>query len=94
MSLGGTASGGRSSHYLNPVVPENYTNSGTTGDFSIRYERDSDDRNRLITSVRHELSRFETPDELVQQDAGQLQTGDNFETMGTVNYQIPLPSKS
>ena len=86
-TLGGTASGGRSSHYLNPVVPENYTNSGTTGDFSIRYERDFDDRNRLITSVRHELSRFEIPNELVQQDAGQLQTGDNFETMGTVNYQ-------
>ena len=86
-TLGGTASGGRSSHYLNPVVPENYSNSGTTGDFSIRYERDFDDRNRLITSVRHELSRFEIPNELVQQDAGQLQTGDNFETMGTVNYQ-------
>ena len=86
-TLGGTASGGRSSHYLNPVVPENYTNAGTTGDFSIRYERDFDDRNRLITSVRHELSRFEIPNELVQQDAGQLQTGDNFETMGTVNYQ-------
>jgi hypothetical protein len=86
-TLGGTASGGRSSHYLNPVVPENYTNNGTTGDFSIRYERDFDDRNRLITSVRHELSRFEIPNELVQQDAGQLQSGDNFETMGTVNYQ-------
>src|SRR5882762_9919346 len=86
-TLGGTASGGKSSHYLSPVVPENYTNSGTTGDFSIRYERDFDDRNRLITSVRHELSRFEIPNELVQQDAGQLQTGDNFETMGTINYQ-------
>jgi hypothetical protein len=86
-TLGGTASGGRSSHYLSPVVPENYTNSGTTGDFSIRYERDFDDRNRLITSVRHELSRFEIPNELVQQDAGQLQTGDTFETMGTINYQ-------
>jgi outer membrane cobalamin receptor len=86
-TLGVTASGARSSHYLNPVVPENYTNNGTTGDFSIRYERDFDERNRLITSVRHELSRFEIPNELVQQDAGQLQTGDNFETMETVNYQ-------
>jgi outer membrane cobalamin receptor len=86
-TLGATASGARSSHYLNPVVPENYTNNGTTGDFSIRYERDFNERNRLITSVRHELSRFEIPNELVQQDAGQLQTGDNFETMGTVNYQ-------
>ena len=38
-------------------------------------------------SVRHELSRFEIPNELVQQDAGQLQTGDNFETLGSVHFQ-------
>ncbi len=38
-------------------------------------------------SVRHELSRFEIPNELVQEQAGQLQTGDNFETMGMVSYQ-------
>ena len=37
--------------------------------------------------MRHELSRFDIPNELVQQQAGQLQTGDNFETMGTVSYQ-------
>jgi hypothetical protein len=37
--------------------------------------------------VRHELSRFEIPNELVQQQNGQLQTGDNFETMGIVRYQ-------
>jgi hypothetical protein len=86
-TLGATASGGRSSHYLNPVVPENFTNNGTTGDFSVRYERDFTEKDRLILSVRHELSRFEIPNELVQQDAGQLQTGDNFETLGSVHYQ-------
>jgi hypothetical protein len=86
-TLGATASGGRSAHYLNPVVPENYTNNGTTGDFSLKYERDSTEKDRLMLSVRHELSRFEIPNELVQQGAGQLQTGDNFETIGTVNYQ-------
>ena len=26
--------------YLNPVVPQNYSNTGTLGDFSMRYERD------------------------------------------------------
>jgi hypothetical protein len=76
-----------SAHYLNPVVPENYTNRGTTGDFSVNYERDLTQSDRLIVSIRHELSRFEIPNELVQQQAGQLQTGDNFETMGTVRYQ-------
>jgi hypothetical protein len=37
--------------------------------------------------VRHEFSRFLIPNELVQEQAGQIQNGDNFETMGTVNYQ-------
>jgi outer membrane cobalamin receptor len=86
-TLGVTASGSMTAHYLNPVVPENYTNDGTTGDFSGRYERDLSQRDELSLSVRHELSRFEIPNELVQEQAGQLQTGDNFETMGTVRYQ-------
>jgi hypothetical protein len=86
-AFGGSADGSRSSHYLNPVVPENYTNSGTTGDFSTQYERDFTDNDRLILSVRHELARYEIPNELIQQDAGQLQNADNFETMGTAQYQ-------
>jgi hypothetical protein len=45
-------------------------------------------------SVRHELSRFEIPNELVQEQAGQLQTGDNFETLGTVRYQHILSPDS
>lgn len=86
-TLGATAAGGRTSHYLNPVVPENYSNAGTTGDFSVKYERELTEQDRLILSVRHELSRFEIPNELVQQQDGQLQTGDNFETIGIVRYQ-------
>ena len=86
-TLGVTASGDMTSHYLNPVVPQNYTNHGTTGDFSVRYERDLTDRDRISLSVRHELSRYEIPNEIIQQQAGQLQNGDNFETMGIVSYQ-------
>jgi hypothetical protein len=82
-----TAAGSGTSHYLNPVVPENFTNSGTTADFSLRYERDFPPHDRLTTSVRHELSRYEIPNELLQQQAGQIQNGDNFETIGTVSYQ-------
>jgi hypothetical protein len=82
-----TASGAQTAHYLNPVVPQNYTNRGTTGDFSAQFERELSPRDRLTSSVRHELSRFEIPNELVQQQAGQLQTGDNFETIGTLRYQ-------
>jgi len=86
-ALGASASGSMSAHYLNPVVQDNFTNRGTTGDFSVNFERDLTTSDRLSLSVRHELSRFEIPDELVQEQAGQLQTGDTFETMGTVRYQ-------
>jgi hypothetical protein len=86
-TFGGSARGAQTDHYLNPVVPENYTNSGTTGDFSTRYERNFTENDRLILGVRHELARYEIPNELTQQDAGQLQNADNFETLGTVYYQ-------
>ena len=33
-TIGLSASGNMTAHYLNPVVPENYTNRGTTGDFA------------------------------------------------------------
>jgi outer membrane cobalamin receptor len=85
--LAASASGSMTSHYLNPVVPENFTNKGTTGDFSLQYERDFTPSDRVIMSVRHELSRFQIPNEFVQEQAGQLQNGDNFETIGTVSYQ-------
>jgi hypothetical protein len=86
-TLSASASGSGTSHYLNPVVPENFTNNGTTADFAIMYERDFTPSDRLTASVRHELSRFEIPNEFVQEQAGQIQNGDNFETMGTVSYQ-------
>jgi hypothetical protein len=86
-TFGGSASGDLTAHYLNPVVPDNFTNRGTTADFSVRYERDFTPRDRLSLIVRHELSRYEIPNERLQEAAGQLQTGDNFETMGIVSYQ-------
>jgi TonB-dependent Receptor Plug Domain len=82
-----SASGSGTSHYLNPVVPENFTNKGTTADFAIKYERDFTSSDRLIAGVRHEFSRFQIPNELVQEQAGQIQNGDNFETLGTLSYQ-------
>ena len=95
-TLGASASGNMTAHYLNPVVPENYTNRGTTGDFSLSYERDFTAKDRISLMVRHELSRYEIPNEQPQQfpdlrtpptDIAQLQTAGNFETMGIVSYQ-------
>jgi hypothetical protein len=89
-ALGASAAGSMSAHYLNPVVPENYTNRGTTGDFDVNFDRELSASDRLSLSVRHEFSRFEIPNEELQEQAGQLQTGDNFETIGTVRYQRTL----
>lgn len=86
-TLGGSASGDMTSRYLNPVVPQNYSNRGTTGDFAAHYERDLSPKDRVGLILRHDLSRFRIPNEQVQQAAGQRQDGDNFETMGIASYQ-------
>jgi len=86
-TLGVSAAGNMTSHYLNPVVPQNYTNNGTTGSFSLNYERELTPKDRLSLIVRHALARYEIPNELVQQAAGQRQNGDGFETMGIISYQ-------
>jgi len=86
-ALSGSASGSTTEHYLNPVVPQNYSNTGTVGDFSLAYARDLTSNDRLKFTARHELARYDIPNEEVQQAAGQRQNGDNFETMGTVSYE-------
>jgi len=86
-SISASASGSHTQHYLNPVVPENFTNTGTAADFSAAYERDLTSNDRLVVDIRREISRYLIPNELIQQEAGQIQNGDNSETMGTAHYQ-------
>lgn len=85
-TLGGSASGSTTDHYLNPVVPQNYSNSGTLGDFSALYERRFGN-DTLTLMTRHESSNYDIPNEQLQQIAGQRQTADNVETMGIAAYQ-------
>jgi hypothetical protein len=86
-TFGVTADGAMTDRFLNPPVEQNYSNRATTGDFSARYERDFTDRDRLGLIVRHGFSRFEVPNEQLQQAAGQRQDRGNFETMGILLYQ-------
>lgn len=86
-SVGVTADGAMTDRFLNPPVAQNYSNRASTGDFSARYERDFTDRDRLGLTLRHALSRFEVPNELLQQAAAQRQDRANFETMGILSYQ-------
>jgi len=92
--FGASASGSMTDHYLNPVVPQNYTNTGTLGDFSVNYERDLTAKDRVRFIVRHELSRYELPNEQIQQANGQMQTADNIETMGIGSYQHTFSSNA
>ena len=115
-TLGLSASAGMTDHYLNPVVPQNYTNNGTVGTFELSFERQLAPNDHLAMTVRHELARYAIPNELIQQSGaylpsaendagcspvfagpppadcvfipgGQLQSSDNFETMGSLSYQ-------
>lgn len=76
-TVGFNGSGAMTDHYLNPVVTENYTNNGTTGDFAANFERQFSPQDHLMMSVRHELARYGIPNELVQQNGGYLPNGDN-----------------
>jgi TonB-dependent Receptor Plug Domain len=82
-----TADGTRTDRFLNPPVVQNYSNHATTGDFSLRYDRDFTESDRLGLIVRHGVSRFEVPNEQLQQTAGQRQDRANQETMGILSYQ-------
>ena len=79
--------GSETDHYLNPPVLQNFTNHGSTGNFSLRYERELTDNDRVNLSVTHSVSRFEVPNEQIQQAAGQRQDRGIFETMGIASYQ-------
>jgi outer membrane cobalamin receptor len=85
--FGVSASGAMTGRYLSPPVTQNYSNDGTTGDFSGTYERDFTPSDRLSLMYRYELARFDIPNEQVQQAAGQRQDGEIFENMGIVSYQ-------
>jgi hypothetical protein len=100
-TLGFTASGSETDHYLNPVVPQNFTNNGTIGDFSVNYTRGLTPSDRLGFIVRHEFSRYALPNEMVQQsfcvppgeEPCQQQHAKNFETMGIASYQHTFSPK-
>ena len=63
--------------------------------FFARLRARPDVRRPAQTLVRHEFSRYDIPNEVLQQQAGQRQNADNFETMGTVSCSTSsLPTRS
>jgi hypothetical protein len=93
-SFAASASGSRTDRYLNPVVPQNYSNTGTLGDFALDYERNQTPNDKATLSLRREFARFDVPNEFLQQSAGQRQTAANTETMGIASWQHNLSDRT
>jgi hypothetical protein len=79
--------GGRTDRYLDPPVLGNFTNSGSSGGGTASWSHDLSRRDRIRVTVSQNQVRFEVPNELVQQEAGQRQDRTNRETSGLVYYQ-------
>lgn len=82
-----SAAGSTTDRFLDPPVTENYTDHGTTADFMAQYERDLTQKDRVSVILRREQSKFRVPNEYLQQQAGQLQNRQNFETAAQFSYQ-------
>ena len=81
-----TGDGFHSDRYLDPPVLSNFTNFGNAGGFSSSYERDFADGDRLLVTFTQHAVRYQVPNELVQQEAGQRQNSEQKETSGQVHY--------
>ncbi len=82
-----SAAGSLTDRYLDPPVTENFTNHGTSADFMAQYERDLTDKDRISVILRRTQSKFLVPNEFVQQQNGQRQDRQSYESAVQVSYQ-------
>jgi outer membrane cobalamin receptor len=73
--------------YLDPPVEENFTNEGTTAHGAVHIDHALTDRDRAGLILRYGQSRFDVPNERVQEDAGQVQVRRNREFAAQGSYQ-------
>jgi len=73
--------------YLDPPVLANFTNRANADGFSVSYQRDFSEHDRLRLALTHNAVRFQVPNELVQQQAGQRQDLTDTETSGRIDFQ-------
>ncbi len=83
-------SGSRTDRYLDPPVLGNFTNTGTLGSFGVSYDQDLGTSDRVFLSVHRSQSRFEVPNENVQQAAGQRQDRTTPEDSGQIGWSHVL----
>jgi hypothetical protein len=84
--------GALTDRYLDSPVLNNFSNHGSLSGFSFSYARQLTPDDHLRLSLAHNSVAFQVPNELVQQDAGQLQGRGNLETSGDVSYSHVVSS--
>jgi outer membrane cobalamin receptor len=72
--------------YLDPPALQNFTNHGTNISPLAHFERDLTEKDRISIIFRREQAKFQVPNQLFQQEAGQLQDRQSFENSGQVSY--------
>ncbi len=86
-TVSAAAQGFLTDRYLDPPVTDNYSNHASNTSFNADWERDFDDSNHLRLSAAHRQTRFEVPNDFLQQDAGQRQDRASEDSEGTASYQ-------
>ena len=76
--------------YLDPPNEANFTNDGQATGASLRLEHAWSDGNRIRGYFYHRGSRFQVPNEALQEQAGQRQRRTAEETLGQVAHQHVL----
>ena len=82
-----SSDGFHTERYLDPPVLANFTNRANADGFSVSYEHDFSDLNRLRLSVTKNEVRFTVPNELVQEQSGQRQDRTNSESSAQIYFQ-------
>ena len=86
-------SGLHSDRYLDPPVPENYTNSGDSSSVFADYEHDFNSNDRLRISFLHDTLGYAVPNDLIQQNqpiGPQQQHAGSTENGGQAYFQHSL----
>src|SRR5579871_501277 len=86
-TAGLSLSGSHTDRYLDPAVLENFTNAATNSEVRGRLEEDFSENDRVTFTLQRGLSRFQVPNELLQELAGQRQDRENEEIRGQFSWQ-------
>jgi hypothetical protein len=86
-TVSASANGFLTDRYLDPPVLNNFTNHGSSTEFTGTVEHDFRNNDRLRVSFLNQQTWLLVPNDLLQQEAGQRQDRTSGSTEGQVSYQ-------